>query len=112
MTRARLSFDPAALAPAAAAGDGAAAHRLAVLTAMGLGVPHDWRRAMDLLERAAASGFEPAGEELPLLKDETGSIDLAGWLAPPAPQPLMDGPAIFAFEGFLSQWLRGRAPKR
>lgn len=112
MTRASLTFDPAALDAAAGAGDGAAAYRLAVLTAMGLGVPHDWPRAMDLLEQAAAAGAATAAEELALLKGSDG-VDLAGWLHPPAPRVLSEGPAILAFERFLPDavcdWLIERA---
>lgn len=97
MTSVALSFDPAILAPAAEAGDGAAAHRLAVLTAMGLGVPQDWPRALALLDRAAQAGFEAARSERTLL----GDIDLERWLTPPTPRPVMTGPAIFAADGFL-----------
>ncbi|RZJ42251.1 MAG: 2OG-Fe(II) oxygenase [Brevundimonas sp.] len=107
------TFDPAVLSPAAAAGDGEAAHRLAVLTAVGLGVPHDWLRALALLEQAARSGFAPAEAELALLAGPDGRIDLNRWLKPPPPRPVMSGPAIFAVEGFLApavcDWLRAKA---
>jgi prolyl 4-hydroxylase len=86
------------LTVAAEAGDGAATHRLAVMTAMGLGVPQDWPRALALLDRAAQAGFEAACSERTLL----GEIDLVHWLTPPAPRPVMAGPAIFAVEGFLA----------
>lgn len=107
------TFDPAVLTPAAEAGDGAAAHRLAVLTAMGLGVRHDWSRALELLDLAARHGFRSAREELALLADEEGRIDLDRWLTPPAPRPVLSGPAIFAMADFLPpavcDWMRAKA---
>jgi len=109
VSRNLATFDPAVLIPAAEAGDGAAAHRLAMLTAMGLWVPQDWTRALALLEQAADAGFAPAIAERGLL----GAIDLADWLTPPPPKPVMAGPAIFAIEGFLSpavcDWMADRA---
>lgn len=107
------TFDPAVLIPAARAGDGDAAHRLAVLTAMGLGVPQDWARALDLLAEAGRNGFAPAREQFALLEDGPGRIDLVRWLTPPAPRALLQGPAVLAVEGFLPaavcDWMRGRA---
>lgn len=104
-----LAFDPAALTVAVQAGDGAAMHRLAVLTAMGLGVAQNWPRALALLEQAAEAGFAPAVAEQGVL----GRVDLSGWLAPPQPRPVMAGPAVFAMEGFLTpavcDWMRARA---
>lgn len=109
MTHDAPSFDPAFLASAAQAGDGAATHRLAVLTAMGLGVPQDWGQALALLDRAAQAGFEPARAERALL----GEVDLGRWLTPPAPKTIMTGPAIFAIEGFLEpalcDWMTNKA---
>jgi prolyl 4-hydroxylase len=103
------SYDPAVLTAAVEAGDGAAMHRLAVLTAMGLGVPQDWPRAFALLERAAEAGFEPARAERRLL----GPVDLARWLTPPRPRPVIDALPILAMEGFLDpvvcDWMRARA---
>lgn len=108
-----MSLDPAALTSAAEAGDGEAAHRLAVLTAMGLGVSQDWIRALGLLEQAARSGFEPARGELAVLAGPEERIDLTRWLTPPPPRPVMNGPAIFAVEGFLPtavcDWMRAKA---
>lgn len=112
MTRASLTFDPAVLSAAAGAGDGPATYRLAVLTALGLGVRHDWRQALVLLEQAAAAGAPEAVDDLALLKG-SGAIDLATWLHPPAPRRLSEGPAILAFERFLPpeicDWLTERA---
>lgn len=118
MNRDPAPVDPAALARAADAGDGAAAHRLAVLTAIGLGAPQHWGRALALLERAAQLGFEPARRQIELLAgggpaEPAPPIDIAAWLTAPAPRPLVEGPAIFAIEGFLPErvcdWLRARA---
>lgn len=109
------AFDqPSALARAAEAGDGAAAARLAVLTGMGLGVPHDWPRALELLGRAAELGFEPAKDQIALLTGRSGDgIDIAAWLNPPRPRVLSQGPAIFAIDGFLPpevcDWMIARA---
>ena len=103
-------FDPRLLTAAAAGGDGEAMFRLAALTAMGLGLPQDWRTALGLLERSAAAGFEPAREESAVLGT---SVDLTAWLTPPAPRSLMSGPTILAIEGFLApeicDWLIRRA---
>ncbi|MFA4892973.1 2OG-Fe(II) oxygenase [Brevundimonas sp.] len=114
--------EPSALAEAAATGDGAAAARLAVLTGMGLGVPPDWRRAMELLGRAADLGFGPARDQLALLAGTAATehglesarrIDIAGWLNAPRPRALSDGPAILAIDGFLPpavcDWMIRRA---
>ncbi len=104
--------DPAALAAAADAGNPDAAHRLAVLTAMGLGLPQDWRAALARLTQAADLGHATAGRQLDLLSGHAGG-DMTVWLTPPAPRPLVEGPAVLAIEGFLSapvcDWLKGRA---
>lgn len=103
------SYEPVALIAAIATGDGKAMHRLAVLTAMGLGVPQDWPRALALLEQAAEAGFEPARAERDLL----GQVDLARWLNPPPPRPVTTAPPVLAIEGFLEapvcDWMRARA---
>jgi len=123
MNRRPAPIDPPALASAAEAGDGDAAHRLAVLTAMGLGLPQDWRLALERLRQAAALGHATAGRQLALISgrdapDEhranaAAGIDLTAWLNAPAPRPLVDGPAILAFDGFLPgpvcDWIRDRA---
>lgn len=104
MSDASLSFDPPTLRRALDAGEGTAAHRLAVLTAMGLGVGPDWTAALELLTRSADLGFAPAREQLALLRGRDGRIDLAAWLNSPPPRPLTTGgPAILAIEGFLPE---------
>jgi prolyl 4-hydroxylase len=93
-----LTFDPAALADASSKGDGAATHRLAVLTGMGLWVPQSWSEALRLLDLSAAQGHGPATDDRTAL---TALADLGQWLTPPSPQPLMSGPAILTVPGFL-----------
>ena len=104
--------DPEALAAAADAGDHEAAHRLAVLAAMGLGLPQDWRVAMERLVQAERLGHPTAARQRDLLANGA-TIDLAAWLTPPAPRVLSQGPAIFAIDGFLPDavcdWLKDRA---
>ena len=104
--------DPDALAAAADAGDPESAHRLAVLAAMGLGLPQDWRVAMERLTQAARLGHSTAERQLALLSNGAG-IDLAAWLTPPPPRRLSQGPAIFAIDGFLPEavcdWLKAQA---
>lgn len=104
--------DPHALATAADAGDAEAAHRLAVLAAMGLGLPQDWREALERLRQAGDLGHATAERQLALLSSGA-AFDIAAWLNPPAPRMLSQGPAIFAFEGFLPDavcdWLKDRA---
>lgn len=101
-----------ALARAADTGDAGAAHMLAVLAAMGLGLPQDWRAAMDRLTQAAGLGHPTAAQQGALLANGAG-LDLAAWLNPPAPRMLSQGPAIFAIDGFLPDavcdWLKARA---
>jgi prolyl 4-hydroxylase len=114
---------PEALAAAADAGDADSAHRLAVLGAMGLGLPQDWGTALKRLTQAAELGHATAGRQLALLsdgpvlegrrRDPAGGVDMAAWLNPPPPRMLSEGPAIFAIEGFLPDavcdWLKDRA---
>ncbi|MDP3803080.1 2OG-Fe(II) oxygenase [Brevundimonas sp.] len=105
--------DPIALSEAARRGDGDALHRLAVLSAMGLGTPQDWSLALERLAQAARSGHATAGLELDLLSNTPSGVDIAAWLASPAPSALSQEPAIFAIDGFLPaavcDWLKARA---
>ena len=123
MSQVPSSFDPAILLPAARSGDEEAAHRLAVLSAMGLGVPQDWTAALTWLAQAAELGHPTAGKQLLLLTDMVflegrwkhvaDSIDIASWLNAPPPRALSEGPAIFTFDSFLPagvcDWMHARA---
>lgn len=106
------TYEPGALAAATDGGDCDAAHRLAVLTAMGLGVRQDWGAALDRLRQSAELGSLAARRQLQLLEGP-GGVDIRAWLAPPAPRPLLEGPAVFSIEGFLPDavcdWLRDKA---
>lgn len=93
-----LTFDPAALRAASARGDGAATHRLAVLTSMGLWVAQSWPEALRLLDLSAAQGHGPAADDRAAL---TAFPDLGQWLTPPPPQALMTGPVILSIPEFL-----------
>ena len=90
---------------------------------MGLGLPQNWRVALERLTQAAELGHASAGRQLALLsslvvlegrwKDVAGGVDIAAWLSPPEPRMLSAGPAIFAIEAFLPDpvcdWLKMRA---
>jgi len=115
--------NPHALARAADAGDPEAAHWLAVLTAMGLSLPQDWRLAMERLAQAARLGHATAGPQLALLSGrqapedrgtlQAAEVDLTAWLNAPTPRMLSQGPAILAIDGFLPapvcDWIKSRA---
>lgn len=111
---------------AAQAGDGAAAHLLAVLDASGrMGKPH-WPRVLGFLQRAAELGFPLAQAQLALLAGEDADgtarqwerlrerVDVAAWLAVPPARAAHDNPRIGIVETFASpalcRWLiaRGR----
>ena len=104
--------DPDALAAASDAGDAGAAHRLAVLTAIGLGLPQDWRGALQRLSQAAELGHSTADRQLALLSSGSG-VDMAAWLNPPTPRTLSQAPAILVIDGFLPaavcDWMKDRA---
>lgn len=112
MTAASSPRTPQALEEAATTGDADAEHQLAVLAAMGLGVPQDWSAALNRLAQAAALGHGTAERQLAVLS-RGGQIDIVDWLTPPAPRVLSQGPAIFAIDDFLPDavcdWLRDRA---
>jgi prolyl 4-hydroxylase len=98
---------------AAKAGNGEAAHLLAVFTAAGVGFPQNWETALDGLERSAELGWEPAQRELAILagvEDKSGEnwkrlreqVDIGAWIATPAARQLRPARRIFAADGFAS----------
>lgn len=103
--------DPDRLRADSLAGLAEASHRLAVLTALGLGVPHSWPQALDLLRRAADQGMAAARAELDLIG--AGGDALQRWLTPPPARPISTRPAILMIETMVSgevcDWIRAAA---
>jgi len=112
---------------AAKAGNGEAAHLLAVFIAAGVGFPQNWQTALDSLQHSAELGWEHAQRELAILSGVEYSsgdnwkrlrekIDIATWVTPPAGRPLRSAPRIFTADGFASsvvcEWLIGLARPR
>ena len=108
----------------AAAGDADALAFWALLAAMGVGEPQDWRAAFERLGRAAARGSASARGQLEVLAggqavraDDwpalAAGVDLSRWLTPPERERLLRAPRISAARGFLSpracDWLIARA---
>lgn len=93
------------------ADDGEALHRLAVLSAIGLGTPHDPPLALERLRRAAELGHATAAESLTLLEAEPGGLE--AWFRPTAPRRVSEQPHVLLVDGFVSpaicDWLRARA---
>lgn len=93
------------------AGNGEAAHLLAVFIAAGIGFTADWQVALNALLHSAEHGWSPAQRELQLLSGESGTdwprlrarIDVAGWLRSPPARPLLAEPRIFTVEDFASR---------
>ena len=110
--------DRAALERAMETGDGAAAMRLAVLSAAGVEAPADWPRALDLAVVAAERGSVEAQGQLRLLaagpqrqslegdgrdwRALGARVDLGAWTAPPDKAPLCERPRIRSFRSFLA----------
>jgi len=92
------------------AGNGEAAHLLAVFIAAGIGFKQDWQAALNALLHSAELGWPPAQRELALLAREASQdwkrlrakIDVTSLLSPPPPRQLSANPRIFAVEGFAS----------
>lgn len=130
--------EPAGLAEAAAALDRAtragavqAPAQLAMLFAMGAGVPHSWTTALDLLRIAAERGSQAARGQLLVLAQAgpdgagsdgddwaqlRGSIDPRGWSRLGAQTVIRKSPRIGLYEGFVSPaacaWIMARAADR
>ncbi|MFN3537225.1 MAG: 2OG-Fe(II) oxygenase, partial [Brevundimonas sp.] len=128
-----LPPDPVDLRRASDDGDAEAAHRLAVLAAVGFRMAQDWDVALEQLARAAALGSGLARDQFAVLAPDAGhlaadgedvetwmraarTVDLASWLAPPRPVMISSGPHVLSIPGFLPatacDWLIQRASER
>jgi hypothetical protein len=100
--------DIEAIFQVAAKGDPEALRQTAALTAIGVGQPKDWEKAVQLLAAAARAGSAQAGEELALL-----GADPAGAVNKPAVQALRTQPVVARAPGIASpalcDWLAQRA---
>lgn len=105
-------WDPATLL--AAPEDGETTHRLALLSAIGLGVPHDPALALERLRRAALLGHHLAQGSLAIIDAEPGGFD--AWFRPAPPRLVSDRPHILVGDNFVSlavcDWLIERARPR
>jgi hypothetical protein len=102
---------------AAEAGSGAAAERLAVLTAMGVARPADFGKALELLAQSADLGHRPAQKQLALLAGRKdlmartpkapiwrklgAGIDVATLLMSPRARQEHLSPAVYVVESFI-----------
>lgn len=110
-----------AASAAVKAGNGEAAHLLAVFIAAGVGFKPDWQVALNALLHSAESGWAPAQRELQLLSGDSGSdwkrlraqVDVAAWQRSPPVRQLLSNPRIFAAGNFVSpavcDWLIARS---
>lgn len=123
-------YGAALLTQAAGAGSGEAAARLAVLAATGVGRPHSWSEALDLLQRSAELGWAPAQGQLRALTAERGrwtaasadwkrlrkAVDLAEWAKAPPAEPISASPRIESYRRLappaVCEWLIARAKER
>lgn len=109
----------------AAGEDGEALELLATITAVGVTKAPDWPAALDLLQRAAECGSEPARGQLRLLSSGASggswaeiraAIDLAPWMAAAPRAPLTEAPRVRQAQAFVPphvcDWLIGRARGR
>lgn len=101
---------PSVLTVEADAGDGEAAHHLALMSACGLARSQDWAEAFRRLDQAAANGHRLASETRRFLGQ---NVDVDSWLTPPDPSVVSQAPHVLAIAGFISgeacDWLRSRA---
>lgn len=106
-------WDVADLGRRVEAGEGEAAHRLAVLAASGVNTPFDPEAALRHLEIAGRLGHPTAAEQLGLIAGEGG---LGAFLAPRPARPVSQRPHVLIADGFVTpavcDWLRGRAEPR
>ncbi|HEV7689928.1 MAG TPA: 2OG-Fe(II) oxygenase [Hyphomonadaceae bacterium] len=114
---------------AALKGSGRAANRLAVVAAMGVGRPADWREALDWLAEAAKLGDVPAQQQIALLSEHVpsdpkvanwkglrGSIDIDRLLKPPAARRVSASPTIVLIDQLVPPvvcgWFIAQAQRR
>lgn len=101
---------PSVLTAEADAGDGEAAHHLALMSAAGAGRTQDWPEALRRLNQAASSGHALALRTRAFLGAE---VDVEAWMASPKAVAVCDSPEVWKIEGFLSaevcDWLQSRA---
>ena len=108
----QLSRDhtPSVLMTEADAGDGEAAHHLALMSATGLGREQDWPEAFRRLDQAAANGHGLAQETRRFLGPE---VNLETWLIAPPPLEVSKAPHVLTIAGFVPKavcdWYRDRA---
>ena len=104
-------WDPGTLDRAASVGDGEAAHRLALLSGIGLNAPHDPETALRRLREAAALGHDLAIRSLAILDAEPGGLER--WFRHAAPRVVSERPHILIADDFVSpavcDWLIERA---
>ena len=115
---------------AAAEGSGAAAARLAVLAAAGVGRPANWNEALDRLADAAELGEKAAHQQLAVIAGQDperlgagararqlrDGIDLRQVLKPPPLRRVSTSPSIAEIDGLLTpgmcRWIIHRAEPR
>ena len=90
---------PAVLVTEADAGDGEAAHHLALMSASGLGRPQDWAEAIARLKQAAESGHDLARETVAFLGADP---DIETWITPPRPELISSAPHVLTIKDFVS----------
>lgn len=102
-------WDRATLEAAADHGDAEAAHRLALMSGIGLGAPHDPSTAMAHLVQAADLGHDLAVRSLALLAVERDRLTAP----PPPPRRVSEHPHILIADEFVSpavcDWIAERA---
>ncbi|KQS53731.1 hypothetical protein ASG17_14550 [Brevundimonas sp. Leaf363] len=93
-----------------------AASRMAVIEGLGLKGRSDWPKAIDWLTKAAHRGDASAQAQRAILSGAAGSVDLKGWLTPPASQAPHETPRVRVFHDFVAAevlaWIRSRAEGR
>ena len=104
---------------AAEAGNAEACARAAVLNALGVGRPANWREALEWLRRAVKGRHPGAADQLEALKAEaafhgqTGALDLDSMIIATPHSLAVESPRIWLIERFCSPdvcaWIRARA---